>query len=264
MAHRNSSRHDRGKAGSKKPGFQFRARPGSPRVPRASGNIAKLAGGVAAAITLVIAAVALISIIKDSIPGNVKAQQTSGLPAKSMETDHARITMVEYADFQCPFCGAFAKQTEAQFIEKYVKTGLVRFEYRHFPFLGAESLWAAHAAECAAEQDRFWDYHDKLFRSQAGENKGAFSRDKLKGFAVDLGLQEKAFNSCMDSGTYLQAIKAEHDEGRRLGVRSTPTFFLNGTKLEGAQPLQVFENAVQNELLKTLTDTNTTNAPLKP
>ena len=211
----------------------------------------KWLGGVAA-IALLIVVAALIVIIRDSMPNNAKAQQVTTLQVKSVGSENARMTMVEYADFQCPFCGMFAKQTEAQFMNKYVKTGVVRFEYKHFPIIGQESLWAAHAGECAAEQDRFWDYHNKLFQSQAGENKGAFSKDKLKSFAKELGLQEKSFNACMDSGKYLEAIRTEYNEGMGLGVRSTPTFFLNGTKIEGAQPLQVFQDAVQNELFKTI------------
>lgn len=203
-------------------------------------------------LALLVAVAAYVSIIRGMTAGKaVTAQQMSPLQAKNLGSQEARLTLVEYADFQCPFCGLFARKTKDELIGKYVKTGLVRMEYKHFPIVGEESLWAAHAGECAAEQGRFWDYHDKLFTSQAGENRGAFSKSNLKRFAKELGLQEEAFNACMESGRYLEAIKSEFDEGNRLGVRATPTFFLNGNKIvEGARPFQAFENAINNELIK--------------
>ena len=203
------------------------------------------------AIALLGAIVGYLVMIRGMIPDPIKAQQMSVPQAKSLGSQEARLTLVEYADFQCPFCGLFARNTKDELIDKYIKTGLVRLEYKHFPIVGEESLWAAHASECAAEQGRFWEYHDKLFKSQAGENQGAFSKSNLKGFAAEIGLQEESFNTCMDSGKYLEAIKSDFDAGSRLGARATPTFFLNGNKIiEGAQPFQAFETAINNELIK--------------
>ncbi len=233
MARRKSMKENRGKAEaqSKRPYLKW------------------MAGIVA--IALLVAVVGYVAIIRGMVPGAAKAQQVSAPQVKSLGSQEARLSLVEYADFQCPFCGLFARNTKDDLIDKYVKTGLVRLEYKHFPIVGEESLWAAHASECAAEQGRFWDYHDKLFKSQAGENKGAFSKSNLKAFAAEIGLQEDSFNTCMDSGKYLEAIKSDFDEGSRLGARATPTFFLNGNKIiEGAQPFQVFETAINNELIK--------------
>jgi protein-disulfide isomerase len=100
-------------------------------------------------------------------------------------------------------------------------------------FLGQESVWAAEAADCAAEQGQFWPYHDKLFAEQAGENHGAFSKNNLKLFAANLGLDQEAFSACVDSDRYAGQVRAETEAGRQQGVRSTPTLFVNGEKLEG-------------------------------
>lgn len=94
-------------------------------------------------------------------------------------------------------------------------------------FLGQESFWAAEASECAADQGAFWQYHDKIFDSHAGENQGAYSKDRLKGFAAELGLDAAAFNTCLDSGKYTQEVLAQTAVAQQLGVRGTPTFYVN-------------------------------------
>jgi cyclophilin family peptidyl-prolyl cis-trans isomerase len=115
-----------------------------------------------------------------------------------------------------------------QLENQYIKTGKLRFVYRYMAFLGDESQWAAEAAECAAEQGEFWDYHDKLFASQNGENQGAFSKDNLKKLAADLALDTAKFNQCFDSGKYTAKIKKSNDDAGQFGVNSTPTIFMNG------------------------------------
>ena len=111
-------------------------------------------------------------------------------------------------------------------------------------FLGEESGWAAEASECAAEQDAFWEYHDKLFTSQSGENQGAFNKDNLKGFAKDLGLDSAAFDECLDSGKYTQAVQESTQLAQSIGVRSTPAFLINGQPLLGAQPFESFQTII--------------------
>jgi protein-disulfide isomerase len=120
----------------------------------------------------------------------------------------------------------------------------VRFGYVHFAFLGPESQWAGEASECAADQNAFWEYHDFLFDSQNGENQGAFNKDNLKAFAVQLGLDAETFNECLDSGKYTEIVQQESAWARSLGVQSTPTFILNGQGLVGAQPFEVFQQAI--------------------
>jgi protein-disulfide isomerase len=121
----------------------------------------------------------------------------------------------------------------------------VRFAYVHFAFLGAESLWAAEASECAAEQDAFWEYHDFLYENQNGENRGAFSKENLKQFADQLGLDTDKFNQCLDSGKYTEVVEQENEVARQLGVQSTPTFVVNGAPVIGAQPFESFQQVIE-------------------
>jgi protein-disulfide isomerase len=120
----------------------------------------------------------------------------------------------------------------------------VRFGYFNFVFLGDESQWAAEAAECAGDQDAFWEFHDYLFSHQNGENQGAFSKDNLKGFAADMGLDTEAFNTCLDSGKYTQRVTDQTNIGQQLGVQSTPTFAVNGQPVVGAVPYDTFKQTI--------------------
>jgi len=179
----------------------------------------------------------------------------------------APVTIIEFSDFQCPFCGAVSghNQEVIQYLRSrdsnwepivpklkpYIEAGQVKFVYRNFAFLGPESQWAAEAAECAHEQGRFWEYHDKLFANQRGENQGAFSKENLKRFAAELGLDAKVFNMCLDSGKYAEEVQDDHEEGQRLGVRGTPAFFINGRLVSGAQPFSVVKGIIEEELQKT-------------
>ena len=160
----------------------------------------------------------------------------------------APVTIIEFADFQCPYCGRFFAETKPQIDEQYMQNGEVRFAYFNFAFLGSESNWAAEAAECAADQDKFWEYHDKLYGSQSGENQGAFNKDNLKKFAEELGLDTSAFNECLDSGKYTQLIQDESSLASSIGVRSTPTFLINGQAVVGAQPFEIFEQTIDSLL----------------
>lgn len=152
---------------------------------------------------------------------------------RSIGSPVAPVTIEEWADYQCPACGTFARTTERQLLETYVSAGRVRFTYRNFAFLGAESRWAAEAAECAADEGLFWELHDLLYASQAGENTGAFAKTKLKSMGQSLGLGA-TFAACIDSGKHEAAIRTEALEGQALGVRATPTLFINGREVRGA------------------------------
>ncbi len=163
---------------------------------------------------------------------------------------NAPVTIIEYSDFQCPFCGKFFKETESVLREKYIKTGKVKFIYRSFAFLGQESLWAANAARCAGEQDKFWQYHDYLYSNQSGENQGAFSKDNLKSFATALGLNTEKFNACLDSEKYTDLIQKETKAGSEAGVQGTPASFINGTLYPGALPTATFTKIIDDELSK--------------
>jgi protein-disulfide isomerase len=165
-----------------------------------------------------------------------------------MGTADAPVVVVEYADFQCPYCQQFATGAERQLQKEYVDTGQVRFVLRHMAFIGDESLWAAAAAECANEQNRFWDYHDKLFAAQGAENSGVFNRQNLKRFAAELGLDAQQFNQCLDSDKYQAKVQQEMAEGERLGVRSTPSLFVNGQLIQNGSDYQVLQTAIEAAL----------------
>jgi protein-disulfide isomerase len=117
-------------------------------------------------------------------------------------------------------------------------------------FIGPESEWAAEATECANEQGKFWEYHDKLFDNQGGENVGAFSKANLKRFAGEMKLDTAAFNVCLDSDKYLAKVRADTAQSSSMGVSSTPTLFINGRMLEGAPPYDQLAQLLNSMLPK--------------
>ena len=163
---------------------------------------------------------------------------------------NALVTIVEYGDFQCPFCGKFFKDTEPVIRENYIKTGKVKFIYRDFAFLGQESFWAANAARCAGDQGKFWQYHDYLYGNQQGENQGAFSKANLKNFAASLSLDKEKFNACLDSNKYDEAVKKDSKAGADAGVQGTPGVFINDRLYVGALPTATFTQIIDDELNK--------------
>jgi protein-disulfide isomerase len=144
----------------------------------------------------------------------------------------APVSIEVFSDFQCPVC-ARADAALHRIAPQYIDTGKAKVIYRHFSFIGAESNWAAQAAECAGEQNRFWDYAQYLFTHQAGENVGAFAPNNLKRFAAQVGLDTTAFNACLDSNQHAAAVQQDTREGRSRGVQATPTFFVRGQRIEG-------------------------------
>lgn len=161
---------------------------------------------------------------------------------------NAKLTVVEFSDFQCPFCGRFFKDVAPQLKKDYIDTGKVKFVYKHLAFLGKESTDAANASECAKEQNKFWQYHDKLFNSQNGENQGAFSTDNLKKFAADLGLNTTQFNECLDGQKYNDHVQEDVAEANRLGFNSTPSTAVGDTPVIGAQPYNAFKTIIDQKL----------------
>lgn len=162
----------------------------------------------------------------------------------------APVTLIEFSDFRCSFCRKFWQTTLPLLDKKYISTGKVKFIYRHFAVLGKPSEVAAQAAECAGEQGKFWEYHDKLFAGAGSPL--AFTDGKLKSYAKELGLKSQVFNQCVDSGKQLKKVEGETAIGAFLGARGTPAFFLNGQMLVGAQPFEVFESLIEQELKKVI------------
>ena len=204
-------------------------------------------------------AVAVIYSVNGPSAGNKKDNSETAalgaLPAVSstdfvLGDQNAPVIMIEYGDFQCPFCGKFFRETESVLRENYIKTGKIKFIYRDFAFLGQESFWAANAARCAGEQGKFWEYHDYLYSNQRGENQGAFSKDNLKSFAAGLNLNKENFNACIDSDKYGEIVKKETKAGTDAGVQGTPANFINGKIYVGALPTATFTQIIDSELNK--------------
>ncbi len=162
--------------------------------------------------------------------------------------EDAPVTIIEFADFRCGFCLRHFVQTLPILKEEYIATGKVRYVYRNFPILGVQSRWAALAAECAHEQGRFWEYHDKLFTlAQQGQE---FVRSRLKSIAAELGLDSAQFDSCLDSSKYLDEVQEDFALGQSEGVTGTPAFLINGELVIGAQPIDVFRQKIEEILSK--------------
>lgn len=176
------------------------------------------------------------------------ALSTLGQGGMVLGSPDAPVTLVEFADFQCPYCGRFNQAAGKDIVEKYVKTGKVKFVYRNFAFLGEESEFAAEAAQCANDQGKFWQYHDYLFDHQQGENDGAFAKVHLKEFARTLGLDSSRFDSCLDAGTHRPDVEKDTADGRTFGVQGTPAVFINGHVTTGALPFAQYQTLIEKEL----------------
>ncbi len=135
-------------------------------------------------------------------------------------------------------------------MERYIENGTLRLEWRDFPYLGNESRRAAVAARAAQEQGKFWDYHDVLFDNQRSPNSGAFSNENLVGFAREVGLDMGRFEAAITSGEYEAVVEKDFREGQDAGISSTPSFVINGRVLVGPQPLETFEQVIEEEARK--------------
>lgn len=160
----------------------------------------------------------------------------------------APVVLIEYADFQCPFCRRFARETEPRLIEEYVNRGLLRIEWRDLPLLGPESRNAAAAARAAAAQGRFWEYHDMLYAEERRVNSGTLDDDALRAIAERIGLDLARFDADRTSTAVLDAIARDEQEATRLGITGTPAFIVGGLPVIGAQPYEVFQQAIDEAL----------------
>ncbi|MEW2353095.1 thioredoxin domain-containing protein [Spirillospora sp. NPDC029432] len=158
----------------------------------------------------------------------------------------APVVMIEYSDFQCPFCGRFARETKPELVRKYVDTGVLRIEWRNFPIFGDESESAAQAAYAAARQGRFWPFHDRLYAEPRRRNSGDFADEHLLTWAREAGVPDLGrFRADMKSGEAADAVVNDQVEGYQVGAASTPAFLINGRPILGAQPFTVFAQAIE-------------------
>lgn len=160
----------------------------------------------------------------------------------SLGPANAPITIVEFSDFQCPFCRRFHQETYSALLAAYPDK--IRFVYRNLPLtsIHPDAMDAAVASLCANDQNVYWDYHDKLFSSET------LGRDTYVQYAKDLGLDVDKFTSCLDSSLHNDFIQKDMDFALNLGIQSTPTFFINGLAVVGAQPLSTFQQIIDKEL----------------
>lgn len=165
--------------------------------------------------------------------------------------NNAKVTIVEFADLRCPFCERFFTDTEPQIIKDYVDTGKAKFVFRQYAFLGPASTVAANAAECANEQGKFWDFHDYMYKNQPDESDTSmYTTDKLTAIAGQLGMNTDQFQSCLSANKYNDKVNADFTEGQKVGVTGTPTIFIDGTPVVGAQPYDTFKQLIDQELAK--------------
>jgi protein-disulfide isomerase len=165
---------------------------------------------------------------------------TKGFP--TLGPNDAPITIVEFSDYQCPFCRRWHQDVYESLLNAY--PGKIRVVYRNLPLtsIHPDAMAAAEAAMCAGEQDAYWPFHNKLFSSES------LNTQTFLQYAQDLSLNVEKFQVCITDQKYKDAIQADSDFAVNLGVRSTPTFFINGLAVVGAQPLEVFKQVIDKEL----------------
>ncbi|MEO6508681.1 MAG: DsbA family protein [Patescibacteria group bacterium] len=169
------------------------------------------------------------------------------LPIKGNK--NAKVSLVIFEDFRCPFCKRFYDDTENQIIKEYVDTGKVKLAFRHYQFLGPASVLAGNAAECANEQNQFWQFYDYMFKNQPNESDTSmFTIEKMSDIAKTLNMNTKQFKNCLENTKYQKNIDNDLAEGQLAGVTGTPSFFVNGIQLTGAQPFTAFKTIIDQEL----------------
>lgn len=165
--------------------------------------------------------------------------------------ENAAVTIVEFIDYQCPFCQRAFEQTYPELQKQYVQTGKARYLVRDLPLsFHPNAKPAALAARCAGEQGKYWQMHDRLFARQAEWVDLKDPGSKFKAYAGDVGAAGKSWSACYDSEKYSQEIEADVALANKVKATGTPTFFINGQRLVGAQPLAAFTELIDGELKK--------------
>ncbi len=177
---------------------------------------------------------------KVTATGTIQQVETADDP--SIGPDNAPVSIVEFGDFECPYC-----HESFPIVRELMNTfeGKVRWQWRHFPLsdIHAQAQMASEASECAGSQGNFWGYHDKLFLNQPN-----FSNSALIGYAIQLGLDQEKFSTCLTSRTYRDKIERDLTDGIKAGVSGTPTFFINGRKVPGVIPRDIFATILEKAI----------------
>lgn len=161
---------------------------------------------------------------------------------------NAKVTIVEFGDYQCTYCHLFHENTKDALFQQYVNTGKANFVFRDFPLNGPDSVFAAEAAYCADDQGKYWQYHDELYKNWGGEKTGWVNQKSLDKFATTVGLDLTQFDKCLSDKKYEQKVLDNQKFGDKIGIDGTPSFIIfNGkdiTKIVGAQPITAFQQVL--------------------
>ena len=167
----------------------------------------------------------------------------------ALGNSNAKVTVIEFADFRCPFCEQWFQTVEPNLISDYVKTGKVKFYFRNYAFLGPASTLAANAGECANDQGQFWAFHDYMYQHQPDESDTSmYTVDNLSQIAGTLGMDQSQFQSCLSANQDNDKVSKDSTEGQAAGVSGTPTTFVNGIAIVGAVPYSQIKTAIDNAL----------------
>ena len=190
-------------------------------------------------------------------PAQQEDDDSSFLRVEGVSTDDdpslgsidAPVTIIEFSDFECPFCKGFFDNTLKEITKNYIDTGKVKYVLRDFPLsdIHPNAEIAAEAANCANDQNKYWEFHDLLFENQEDWVSGNPTVE-FKKYGSILSLNEKSFELCLESGKYVDEILKDMQDGFVAGVQGTPTFYINGVKIVGAQAYSIFKQVIDEEL----------------
>jgi len=209
-------------------------------------------------VVIIIVSIALIISNNNTLNNNQDilrfTDSTKGSPILGSES--AQITIVEFGDYQCPFCQKWNQNTKPLIEKNYIETGKIKLIYVDFPIIGPDSIKAHAGSYCADEQGLYWQYHDFLYANQGHENSGWASQNNLKNLASGInGLDVDSFSKCLDSGKYEDRVKENKNIATKNGATSTPSFIVidlegNRIPISGAQPYSVFQETIDQILAR--------------
>lgn len=217
-----------------------------------------MVGGAVAAVLINSPSTALNNDDNNEVIQQIVAPISENVPVLAADGGSSNITMVEFGDYQCQNCARFHNETRNQIMNNFVDTGQIRFIFKDFvindlPSDRASTL-AAEASYCAADQGKYWQYHDELYDNSRGENTGWVSENSLKQFATRIGIQNLTeFSGCLENHTHRDLVESNSQLANVIGLRSTPSFVIISNEtvpiaIEGAQPFPVFEQAIDDVL----------------
>lgn len=191
---------------------------------------------------------------KENQAGNSEVVNVSPDDDPFLGLENAPVTLIYFSDYQCPFCRKFWKENLPKIKENYIDTGKLKFVYRDFPLdnLHPGARPAAQAAECADDQNKFWQMHDKIFEEQdkLGQGTQEFDIADIKKWAEKINLDMNQFNQCLDANKYKDEVEKDYQDGLAADVSGTPTSFINGKKVVGAVPYNTIELIIKDALEK--------------